>query len=403
MSRMKPFRKLIDFETAKELVLSNTISLTGTVLVKVLEADGRVIVDDVMANIDVPGFKRAAMDGYAVVASDTFDASKMNPRQLLLSGKIFPGATPDITIKKGICCQIATGAPMPPGADAVVMVEETALDGELVKVHKPVYPGASVSRPDSDIQKDTLVLRAGEVLTPPRIGILAALGIEEIEVYSKPSVMIFPTGDEVVPPGAPLEYGQIFDINSYTLSTLLCRSGADVTIGDITGDTRENLIDCLERGARSDYILFSGGSSVGERDLIASVIEEMGEIIFHGIALKPGKPTICGRVGDSLVFGMPGYPTSCLTNAYVLLLPSLCKMGHLVMKREMVHAELSEKIVSSIGRHQIYTVRLEGARAVPVFKESGAITSMGYATGYIEIPANTEFVERGTGVVVNIF
>jgi len=400
---MKPFKNLIDFEKAKTIIMENTREIERKERINILEAEGRVLATSIKASIDVPGFRRAAMDGYAVIAEDTFGASRINPKRLHLIGKVFAGKRADVSVEKGTCIQISTGAPMPEGANAVVIVEETSKDGNDVKIYKPVYPDANVSLPDSDIRKGDEVLTEGSLLTPPKIGVLAALGLNEVDVYCQPKVKIFPTGDEIVPPGKGLDYGKIYDINSYTLAALLKSVGADVSVSDITGDTKEELKNCIDEAMDSDYAIFSGGSSVGERDMLADVIAKKGKLLFHGIAVKPGKPTICGLIDNTMVFGMPGYPTSCLTNAYVLLVPSIRKMARLPMNVKREEVVLSHDVVSTIGRYQIYTVKVDKGIAYPAFKESGAITSMSMASGYIEIPANTEFIEKGSRVVVNYF
>ncbi len=410
-NKMKPFKDLITYARAMEMIMNQTMEIKGVERIDIEDGNGRILSSHVIAGDDVPGFFRAAMDGYAVMASDTLGASRTSPLPLKLAGKIFAGQKPDVILEAGNCIQIATGAPMPEGADAVVMVEETSLDPPLVKIFKPVYAGANVSAPDSDIKKGQEILKAGTELNPPKIGVMAALGLREVEVFSRPRVSIFPTGEELVTPGGELDTGRIFDINSYTLASLLSANGADITIHELTGDSEEELKACLDKARSSDHAIFSGGSSVGERDLLAKVLAEEGEVIFHGIALKPGKPTIFGKVGSTLVFGMPGYPTSCLTNAYSLLVPSIRKMARLPSGQRSERAVLGERIVSTIGRHHLYTVKLERRNedgrecniAHPVFKESGAITSMSEASGWIEIPQNTEFLEKGTEVVVRLF
>jgi len=403
MSPMRPFSDLLTFDEAKKMIMENTKEIDRTEMVGIKEANGRILASDLVAHIDVPGFKRASMDGYAVIAEDTFEASREMPKLLVLKGKVFPGKRPDIVVEAKSCIQVATGAPLPEGANAVVIVEETDIEGGSVSVFKPVYPGANISQRDSDISQGTSVLSAGTLLGPSQIGVAASLGMDQLEVYARPKVMIFPTGDEVVPTGNDLRYGQVYDINSYTLYTLLSNCGADVSIGEITGDTEEAIETCLDIGSDSDYVVFSGGSSVGERDLLVTVLEKKGDILFHGIALKPGKPTLCGTLGETLVFGMPGYPTSCLTNGYVLLTPSVRKMARIETEDLSKEVTLAERILSSVGRHQIYPVKVQGNMAHPVFKRSGDITSMSQATGYIEIPANTEFLEKGHKVRVNYF
>ncbi|HEC89546.1 MAG TPA: molybdopterin molybdenumtransferase MoeA [Thermoplasmatales archaeon] len=370
--------------------------------IDILSAIGRVISEDVISGINIPGFARAAVDGYAVIAEDTYGANQREPRELKVIGKIFAGDTSKIRINRGECIQIATGGAIPDGADAVVMVEHTSLDDDTVRIMKPVYPGENVSSEDEDIAKGGVVLREGDVLNPAKIGVLAALGINSIDVYALPKVAVIPTGDELVPIGGKLEYGKIYDINSYTLASLL-QGSADVHINEIIEDSEDKIKECIKSLKDMDYIIFSGGSSVGERDILIDIIEEEGEVFFHGIALKPGKPTIFGKIRNTLIFGMPGYPTSCLTNAYTLLLPSVKKkarMPYIEKKKEVI---LAEKIVSTIGRHQIYTVEVEDGKAYPVFKESGAITSMSEASGYIEIPANIEYLPAGSKILVKYF
>ncbi|MCD6222754.1 MAG: molybdenum cofactor biosynthesis protein [Thermoplasmata archaeon] len=398
---MKPFRELISFEEAKKIIMEKTKEMERVETVKLLEARNRVLAEDIVAELNVPGFKRAAVDGYAVIAEDTYGASHIKPKKLKIVGKIFAGEVARGKLNHGEAMEIATGAALPKGSDAVVMVENTEKVGNEIKILKPVYPGANVSKEDEDIKKGEVVLKKGEILNPAKIGVLAALGMESVEVYEKANVIIIPTGDELVKVGEKLEYGKIYDINSYTLTTLL-KPYANVKINEITKDSKEEIERILENGKDMDYIIFSGGSSVGEKDILADVLIKKGELFFHGIALKPGKPTIFGRFGNALVFGMPGYPTSCLTNAYVLLLPSIKKRCRINEKEIVKEAILEEKIVSTIGRHQIYPVMLKNGRAYPVFKESGAITSMSRANGYIEIPANVEYVEKGSTVKVHL-
>ncbi len=400
---MRPFRQLISFEEAKRIIMENTQEMERNEEVDIVDAVDRILATDIYAPFNVPGFKRAAMDGYAVRAEDTFNASLTNPKKLRVIGKIFAGEASSKKIGGGECIQIATGAVLPDGSDAVVIVEDTERQGDYVAIYKPVYPGANVSQPDADIKKGQKILSEGEVLNPPKIGVLAALGMRKVKVYKKPKVEIFPTGKEVVEPGKNLEKGKIYDINSYTLASLLKKAGAETRINEIVGDEKEAVEKAIEKASKADYAIFSGGSSVGERDILADVIEKKGKLLFHGIAVKPGKPTICGIVGNTLILGMPGYPTSCLTNAYVLLLPSIRKMTRLPLELKKEEVILAKSISSTIGRHQIYTVKVKDGKAYPAFKESGAITSMSMADGYIEIPANVEFLEEGSKVTVTYF
>jgi len=248
------------------------------------------------------------------------------------------------------------------------------------------------------------VLDAGMVLTTNRVGAVAALGRTDVTVHARPRVAILSTGNEVVEPGALLAPGQIYDINSTTLAAIVAEHGGVPVVHRTAVDTIDDLSRAVDECLAEDLLVFSGGSSVGTRDLVLDVIRAKGEVLFHGIAVKPGKPTAFGRIGGTLVFGMPGYPTSCLTNAYVLLVPVLRRLGHLPEHAARTERlPLAARVSSTPDRHQFYTVRIEQGRAQPAFKASGDITSMSQADGYIEIPAGTAVVEAGTMVDVKFF
>jgi len=402
---MRPIKDTIPLEEAREIIDHAMTPVERTERVALLDAAGRVVARDVTSDRDVPPFSRAAMDGYAVVAEDTFGASRFEPKTLRVIEKVYTGQLPAKRVAAGACVEIATGAPMPDGADAVVMVEETerAGDGD-VRIFMPVYPRQNVGKQGADIVSGQVVVRAGDVLNPSRIGALAALGVLDVDVFAKPRIAILSTGNEIADPGEPLAPGQIYDINRFTLSTIIAEHGGIPVAQRTAQDTVDDLERAIDACLEEDVLVFSGGSSVGERDLILDVIGRRGEIRFHGIAVKPGKPTVFGVVGGKAVFGMPGYPTSCLSNAYMLLVPALRRMGHLPPHRaRTVQLPLAQRIVSTTGRHQFYTVRIVDGQAVPAFKASGDITSMAHADGYIEIPAQTDIVEKGELVSVCLF
>lgn len=401
---MRPITETLLFDDAMQIVMAEAAPIERIERVSLIEADGRVAARDVAAAMDVPPFDRAAMDGYAVVAEDTFGAGTHAPQTLVCVDDVFTGQVPSRAVGRGECVQIATGAPMPAGADAVVMVEETGRDGDRVRVFTPVYPRQNVGRRGADISVGQVIVGAGHVLNPSRVGALAATGIDAVEVYARPSVAILSTGNEIALPGQPLGAGQIYDINRFTLETILRRHGAVATALPVAADAIDELSRALDTACAHDVVVFSGGSSVGERDLILDVIKRRGELRFHGIAVKPGKPTTFGRVDGKPVFGMPGYPTSCLSNAYMLLVPFVRRMARLPeWDPPAVELPLARRIVSTTGRHQFYTVRIVDGRAEPAFKASGDITSMAHADGYIEIPAQTDVVEAGTVVRVKLF
>ena len=405
MTTMRPIRETIPFDEATALVLELATPIARTERASIRDANGRVLAEAVTSSHDVPPFDRAAMDGYAVVAEDTFGAGRYDPKILRCVEKVYTGQVPVRGVGAGECTEIATGAPMPAGANAVVMVEETEKsDDGSVRVFTPVYPRQNVGRRAADIAAGQPLLAAGTLLNPGRIGALAATGVLDVNLFARPRVAILSTGNEVVDPGQPLGPGQIYDINQFTLSAIIGAHGGIAVTGRTAPDSLPELKAAIAEAAAEDIVVFSGGSSVGERDLIMDALKEIGEVIFHGIAVKPGKPTVFGRIGAKPVLGMPGYPTSCLSNAYMLLVPLLRRMARLPAYRPaIVRLPLSRRVVSTTGRHQFYTVRIEDGSATPAFKASGDITSMAHADGYIEIPAQTDIVEAGEMVDVKLF
>jgi molybdopterin molybdotransferase len=402
---MRPIRETIPLDEALTLMMESATPVQSAERIHIGEANGRVIAQPVVSAVDVPPFDRAAMDGYAVIAADTFGAGPYDPRSLTCIEKVYTGQVPSRRVSHGECIEIATGAPMPEGADAVVMVEETErADASVVRVLTPVYPRQHVGRRAADIASGQTLLEQGAVLNASRIGAIAATGVTEIEVFARPRVAILSTGNEIVEPGRPLAAGQIYDINRYTLSAVITAHGGTPVVLPTALDTIDDLAAAVRAAAGHDVLVFSGGSSVGERDLILDVLQRLGEVIFHGIAVKPGKPTVFGRIGNQPVLGMPGYPTSCLSNAYMLLIPLLRRLARLPEHRpQTTTVPLARRVVSTTGRHQFYSVKLVDGQAVPAFKASGDITSMSQADGYIEIPAQTDIVEAGEMVEVKLF
>jgi molybdopterin molybdotransferase len=407
---MRPFRDTISFDEALARTLAAATPIDRTERIPLAAASGRVLAESIAATADVPPFDRAAMDGFAVRAEDTLGASADAPRILHLVDTIYTGHAPSRIIGTGECAEIATGAPLPPGADAVVMVEDTdRADGSAqratVRIMKPVRPRQNVGPRGADIARGDSLLGPGDHLTASRVGACAAVGRAEVEVYAQPVVAIVSTGGEIVPPGQPLGAAQIYDINRFTLSAVTSLYGGIPrvwpSIPDDLAALRSMLLDLV---ASADIIVFSGGSSVGEKDLVLDAVRGAGDVLFHGIAIKPGKPTALGRVGATLVLAMPGNPTSCLSNAYLLLVPMLRRMARLPAHMpRAVTLPLAKRIVSTAGRHQFYTVKVVDGSVLPAFKSSGDITSMSHADGYIEVPAQTEVVEAGEIVEVKLF
>ncbi len=402
---MRPFGDVISLEAARAILDATGAPIENIETIMLSESNGRVLASDVVAETDVPPFSRAGMDGYAVRAHDTHGASRSAPRSLTKIGTLYTGEVSPHSVGDGQCIEISTGAPIPNGADAVVMVEETDSQGDdVVRIFAEVQPQQNVGKRGADIQAGQVVVAAGEVVNSSRIGALAAVGTVWVDVYDKPRVAILSTGNEVIDPGRALKPGQIYDINRFTLSAVVSDNGGIPIVYPPAPDTLDALLAAIDDHVDYDIDVFSGGSSVGERDLIRDAIAKKGTLLFHGVAVKPGKPTGLGVVNGKPVFAMPGYPTSCLSNAHMLLVPMLRRIAHLPAKvNRTVTLPLAARVASAAGRHQFYTVRIENAAVVPAFKASGDITSMSRADGYIEIPANVETVEAGTSVEVTLF
>jgi molybdenum cofactor synthesis domain-containing protein len=402
---MRPFTSTISLDEARRRLDANVRPTVRTERVRLEQAAGRVAARDVTAGIDVPPFARSAMDGYAVIAADTVGAARTTPARLRLLDRIYTGQLSQATIANGTCAEIATGAPLPAGADAVVMVEETAKHGDReIDILAAATTGQHIGRRGGDMKAGDPVVSSGDVLTPGRVGALAAVGCAEVDVFVRPRVAILSTGNEVVAPGGPLPPGHIYDVNRFTLAAIVSAHGGAPDAQPPAQDTVDALIASLDACANADLIVFSGGSSVGERDLVVDAIAARGEMIFHGIAVRPGKPTAFATIGGTPFFGMPGNPTSCLSNAYILLVPYLRALARLPPHApRTVDAPLGRRIASAVNRHQFYTVRLRNGVAYPAFKGSGDITSLSQADGYIEIPSDQSVVEEGATVTVTLF
>jgi len=401
---MVPFKLLISREEAIKRIMGTVKPVERTEAVPIEESTGRVLAEDVVAVEDVPPFTRAAMDGYAVRAEDTYGASQQNPKALKVTAVLHAGESASVTVNEGECARIATGYPVPQGADSVVMVEFTDEKEGNVSIFDAVHPGANISPQGEDMKKGEAVLKKEEAVTPAKVGVMAALGKRKALVYGKPRVAVVPTGTEVREPGAKLGKGQIYDVNTYTLSSILSANGAQITMSPIVPDSFESLSSAVKRFLNHDLIIFSGGSSVGERDLLVKVLEQAGKVVFHGVQIKPGKPTLFGTVEGKPVFGMPGYPASCLSNAYIFLVPAIRAMARLPpAKPRTVKAKMGKKFVSGSGREQFLPVKIRNGKAYSTFKKSGDITSLAKADGYVILPVNLDVIEEGEEITVTLF
>jgi molybdenum cofactor synthesis domain-containing protein len=395
--------------------------------VKVTEALGRIASADVFSALNVPPFDRAIMDGYAVVASDTFYADETNPASLIVTGTIFAGDLPPHPIDEGYCMGISTGAPLPQGANATVKVENTAeytevVDGEeikTVKIYKPVAPGENIMLAGSDIKEGAQIIMGGTTLTSRDTGVLAACGLNEVLVRKKPTVALISTGNELTASGEKLKPAHIYDVNAQALIDSVRECGcssyflgiARDNIGEISGKLNES----LEIGA--DIVIASGGTSAGVGDLLPKVIEERGEILVHGVDIKPGKPFIFGTIQGKPFFGLPGNPTSALVTFNLFVAPLLRRLSGSsrdyydgAEKREYrsIKAKAALRIFSDRGRNEYVLVNLVSTKkpeaasflAYPILTGSGAITTLSKADGYIFMEKGKEILEEGEMVEV---
>jgi putative molybdopterin biosynthesis protein len=410
----KIFRELVSVEEAmKKLGEYFQPKATGVERTPLKASCGRVLGEDIVAPIDVPPFDRASMDGYAVHADDTYRADEEHPIELRLVGSVEAGTKPEMTVQTGQAAEVSTGAPMPKGANAVVMVEYTSLDGDLLKVFRSVSPGENIMAAGTDIMAGELVLRTGTLLTPRETGVLAALGLSEVDVFGKPKVAVISTGNELVTPGEPLSFGMIYDINAQTISDSVRECGGKSVFIGIIGDRIEEIRDKLAEAVElADVVVVSGGTSVGVGDLLYRVIDDLGSpgILVHGVAVKPGKPTIIAVADGRPIFSLPGYPTSALMIFSLFVAPIIRSMAGLRRELEAatVIAKTSARIFTSGGRREYVPVNLvktreDDYRVYSVPGGSGAITTLAKADGFIEIPKNRTFLEEDETVAVRLF
>ncbi|OLS24452.1 MAG: Molybdopterin molybdenumtransferase [Candidatus Heimdallarchaeota archaeon LC_2] len=412
MSR-KIFRELISVEEARTKFYQYApLDLVGVELLSLLETLGRVLAEDIFSPIDVPPFDRSAMDGFAVIANDTLGAAEDSPNNLEVIGDVQAGYVFDGLITGGNCVEISTGAPLPAGADSVVMVEYTQREKNNVDIYKPASPGQNVMSAGADIQKGELILLKGTLLSSRELSVLAAIGQSKILVYKKPKIGIFSSGDEVISADQTLTPGKLFDINSIAISAGINENGGDPTLLGIIEDDFKSLERKIgENLSKYDLLIISGGTSAGMGDMLFEVVDNLGDpgLLVHGIKVKPGKPTILAVCQGVPVIGLPGYPASALSIFQLFVVPYVRKIAGLspVGIKTKVKAKVKQRLRSVMGRHEFKPMNLikseTGWLAFPVPGGSGAITSIALADGFVEIPDNETFVLPNTEVEITLF
>ena len=374
--------------------------------ISVDEAYGRILFEDVYSRMDFPPFDKALKDGFAILSSDSFAASEESPNTLEVIDFLEAGATTDKKVGAGKCIEISTGAAMPEGADAVVMVEYAEKMGGKVNLLTTATPSQDVAKKGSDIEEGKLILKKGDFLNPGKIGVLLSQGFETIEVYKKPSVGIVSSGNEITLQGEELEYGKIYDVNGGMIKNDAVSCGADAKFLGVMRDDYDEVKEKITNSLKEVDILFcSGGTSAGLGDVLKHVLDELGEVYIHGISVQPGKPTIVGVINEKIVIGLPGNPVSALMIFNAFVAEPLTKLAGIVKDFELktVDGKITRRIHSQVGRMQYQLVRVNGENIEPIFKDSGAIFSLSTADGYVKIPKLVELVDEGQEVKVYLF
>jgi molybdopterin molybdotransferase len=386
----------------------------GSEQVALRTAHRRVLAADIVAPEDLPEFDKSTVDGYAVRAADMAAAAEARPVRLTLVGEVQMGSTPACAVGPGQAARIPTGGMLPAGTDAVIMLEHTVLrDPTTVEAARRTVPGENVIRRAEDVSRGEVVLHQGTRLRPQDVGLLAGIGIVEVEVFRRPRVAVLATGDEIIPPDRRPSIGQVRDINTYTISALVQEEGGVPTVGEIIPDDRETLLRTLrEARETADLVLVSGGSSVGEKDAVAWAINAMGTpgVIVHGVNIKPGKPTILGLVDGTPIIGLPGHPVSGMVIFDVFVRSLLRALAGRTPPRGLgrtVRARMGQRVPSAGGREDHVRVLLQERDgvvwAVPQLGKSGVITTMTRADGIVVVPLGQDGVAEGADVAVELF
>lgn len=407
--RMRGFPKRIKLSDALKIILSNVKQL-GAEPVPFDRALGRVLAEDIVSSLDIPPFDRSAVDGYAVRAADTFGASPNNPKKLRVTGSVRMGAASRLRVGRRQAIKLMTGAQVPGGGDAVVMVEHTRVKGNHITVLAPLTPGKNVSVRGEDVRAGEVVLKRGQRLRPQDVGMLSSVGYLKVRVFRKPKVAVIATGPELKRPGMRLKPAQITDANSYSLAAGVVSCGGVADRLGIVLDEPEALRRVLQKALKDDMVLISGASAVGEHDIAPNIVAEHGKVLFHGATLRPGGPSAFGIVKDKPVFCLAGFPVASLVAFDMLVRPALWTMqglppdwGYL-----RVRAKLTRKVASSLGRTDVVRVRVweeAGELLAEPIRVTGSsiLSSMTRADGFIIVPDNVEGFDKDQEVEVELY
>jgi len=370
------------------------------------DAYGRVLFNDVYSRMDFPPFDKALKDGFAILSEDSYGASEESPNTLEIIDFLEAGSITDKVVEKGKCVEISTGAAMPEGANAVVMVEYSEKFDDKVNLLTTATPSQDVAKKGSDIEEGNLILKKGDVLNPGKIGVLLSQGFKTIEVYKKPTVGVISSGNEITMQGEDLPFGKIYDVNGNMIKNDAVSCGADAKFLGVVRDNYEQVKEKIQDSLKDvDILLCSGGTSAGLGDVIKHVLDELGEVHIHGISVQPGKPTIVGVIDEKLVIGLPGNPVSALMIFNAFVAPPLTSLSGIKkdFEKKVVKGVMTRRIHSPVGRMQYQLVKVDGDDIHPIFKDSGAIFSLSTADGYVKVEKSVELLDEGEEVEVYLF
>lgn len=387
----------IKSEFKAETVSYETVSLSDSL--------GRITAEDILSLEDVPSFSRSTMDGFALKAKDTFGAGDSVPCILDVTGEILMGQEADMKISDGQCVKISTGGMLPFGADAVIPVELTEEEiGDICLVYKSVSPFENVTKKGDDVTENQIVIKSGTTITSAHIGVLAAMGYDKVCVRKKPLIGIISTGDELTDITEKTTPGKIRDVNTYLLSSLMTKYGCNTKTYGIVKDEYSVLLSAVKKASEEcDCVLISGGSSAGARDMTADIIDGLGEVFIHGLAMKPGKPTIIGKIKNKVVFGLPGHPAACYFVTEIAVKQLINVLLGTEIRENINEYKISENISSNHGREELICVKTENGIAFPLFAKSGIISLLSQADGYIRIERDCEGIRKDETVKVYSF
>ncbi len=409
------FLKIKESEEAKEIIQEKFDELYSpqSEIIDIADSYERITFSDIKSRIDFPPFDRSLKDGFAINAEDSYGVNEENPKRLKVIDFLEAGSFTDKTVEPGTTVEISTGAPVPDGANAVVMVEfanresdNPDLSSDEIEILTSVTPSQDIGKKGSDVQAGQVILEKNKLLNPPKIGVIAAQGIDTVEVYKKPVVGVISTGNELLTNQEEIKPGKIYDVNSEMIKAGVESCGAEGrTLGivkDVYDDLKAKITESLKE---CDILLCSGGTSAGVGDNIRQILDEIGTVYIHGITVQPGKPTILGVVDGKIVIGLPGNPVSAIVIFNVFVAPSIKKLAGFVDEQphKTIKGKLARRIHSPIGRMQYQLVRVEDGIVYPIFKDSGAIFSLASAAGYTKVSKQTEMVEEGEEVEVTLF